>query len=191
MNYPAIGVGSGYQYHLAGGPAATPIARIALPSLRRRVGVNPSLRVWLDAAIAKARAVARSSHRVFASSERSCTHKPSPIRLGSKLPNSTSVGLRFSQTLPKRGVRWLSSKTYLRLIRLGSRCRICLMRIRSEARSASRGFEIYLSLERGSQNFQRRKPEGLRPSKGGSYEREFNTAAFLRNADQSDPGVKK
>jgi hypothetical protein len=53
VDYPAIGVGSGYQYHLAGGIATTPSARIALPSLRRRVGVDPSLRVWLDAAVAK------------------------------------------------------------------------------------------------------------------------------------------
>jgi len=53
VDYPAIGVSSGYQYFLPGGLARSPTARIALPSLRRRVGVGPQLRIWLDAANAR------------------------------------------------------------------------------------------------------------------------------------------
>jgi hypothetical protein len=50
VEFPAIGVGSGYQYYLAGGHARPPSAKIALPSLRRRVGVG-RLAPWLHAAI--------------------------------------------------------------------------------------------------------------------------------------------
>ena len=53
VDYPAIGIGSGYQYFLAGGYAMQPSVKIVLPSLRRRVGVSVQLRSWLDAAIAK------------------------------------------------------------------------------------------------------------------------------------------
>ncbi|MDB4916647.1 MAG: hypothetical protein JWM95_4291 [Gemmatimonadetes bacterium] len=51
VDYPAIGVGSGYQYYLSGGHASVASARVALPSLRRRAGVG-RLRPWLDKAIA-------------------------------------------------------------------------------------------------------------------------------------------
>jgi hypothetical protein len=50
VDYPAIGIGTGYQYHLAGGTAKQPDVRIALSSLRRRVGVN-QLAAWLDRAV--------------------------------------------------------------------------------------------------------------------------------------------
>ncbi|MBX3372501.1 MAG: hypothetical protein KF817_01590 [Phycisphaeraceae bacterium] len=53
VDFPAIGIGSGYQYALPGGHANPPSARLALQSLRRRVKVGPSLRVWLDAAITR------------------------------------------------------------------------------------------------------------------------------------------
>jgi hypothetical protein len=53
VNYPAIGVGSGYQYFMAGGPAKQPGVRLALPSLRRRVDIGSQLRKWLDMATAK------------------------------------------------------------------------------------------------------------------------------------------
>src|SRR6185369_3983755 len=39
IDHPAIGVGSSYQYHLAGGTATTPATRIAIAPLRRRVNV--------------------------------------------------------------------------------------------------------------------------------------------------------
>jgi hypothetical protein len=51
VDYPAIGVGNGYQYFLAGGHAKQPSACLALPSLRRRSGVA-RLKPWLDATIA-------------------------------------------------------------------------------------------------------------------------------------------
>jgi hypothetical protein len=53
VDHPAIGIGLGYQYFLAGSPARQPRARLALSSLRRRVGVGPQFRIWLDTATAK------------------------------------------------------------------------------------------------------------------------------------------
>lgn len=53
VDHPAIGIGLGYQYFLAGSPARQPRARLALSSLRRRVGVGPQFRNWLDTATAK------------------------------------------------------------------------------------------------------------------------------------------
>lgn len=53
VDYPAIGVGSGYQFLMAGGHVQTPSAKLALRSLRRRVSVGPQLQEWLDATIAK------------------------------------------------------------------------------------------------------------------------------------------
>lgn len=53
VDHPAIGVGSGYQYFLAGGSAHPSKVKLALPSLRRRVGVGPQFRIWLDKATAK------------------------------------------------------------------------------------------------------------------------------------------
>jgi hypothetical protein len=53
IDYPAIGTGLGYQYFLAGGQGRQPKARLALPSLRRRVGVSPQFRNWLDTATTK------------------------------------------------------------------------------------------------------------------------------------------
>jgi hypothetical protein len=50
VDYAAIGVGSGYQYFMAGGHANPPDVRLALPSLRRRVVVGVQFRRWLDAA---------------------------------------------------------------------------------------------------------------------------------------------
>ncbi len=47
IDHPAIGVGSSYQYHLAGGTAFTPATRIAIGPLRRRASVV-QLRPWLE-----------------------------------------------------------------------------------------------------------------------------------------------
>lgn len=52
VDFPAIGIGSGYQFFLSGGHAKPPSAKLALPSLRRRVSVGPELKGWLDAAVA-------------------------------------------------------------------------------------------------------------------------------------------
>lgn len=53
VDYPATGVGSGYQFFLSGGHAKQPSAKLAIPSLRRRVTVGPQLKVWLDSALGK------------------------------------------------------------------------------------------------------------------------------------------
>jgi hypothetical protein len=53
-DHPAIGIGSGYQYFLAGRPyGRQPSTKLALPSLRRRVGIGRPFKNWLDQAIAK------------------------------------------------------------------------------------------------------------------------------------------
>jgi hypothetical protein len=62
VDHPAIGIGSGYQYFLTGSPGRPPKARLALPSLRRRVGVTPQLGTWLEAALRKLTA----SHPAYA-----------------------------------------------------------------------------------------------------------------------------
>jgi len=51
IDYPAIGLGAGYQYHLPGGKLHRGTSRIALPPLRRCAVVSPGLRKWLDEAV--------------------------------------------------------------------------------------------------------------------------------------------
>jgi len=53
IDYPAIGIGVGYKYMVSGGQLKTPSVRLALPPLRRRVGVRPQLKVWLNGTTAK------------------------------------------------------------------------------------------------------------------------------------------
>jgi hypothetical protein len=53
VEYPLIGIGSGYNFFVAGGTIRQSIPRIAIPSLRRRVRVSPDLAKWLDEAIAR------------------------------------------------------------------------------------------------------------------------------------------
>jgi hypothetical protein len=53
VDYPAIGVGSGYQFLLAGGQATSASSKVAIPLLRRRVGVGPQLEEWLETAITR------------------------------------------------------------------------------------------------------------------------------------------
>lgn len=71
-DYPAIGVGSGYQFFLSGGHATTPSVRLVLPSLRRRVVVGPTLKVWLDQAIATL-APSHPAHAEFSEIRRNLT----------------------------------------------------------------------------------------------------------------------
>lgn len=51
VDFPLVGVGSGYSYFVAGQKGRNPSAKIAIPSLRRRVRVTPNLASWLDKAI--------------------------------------------------------------------------------------------------------------------------------------------
>jgi len=50
IDYPAIGVGNSFQYHLSGGHSKQPKVKLALEPLRRRTGVG-QLRHWLDDAL--------------------------------------------------------------------------------------------------------------------------------------------
>jgi hypothetical protein len=52
VDHPASGIGSGFQYFLAGGHAMQPSPRLALPSLRRRVGFG-QLKPWLERATSR------------------------------------------------------------------------------------------------------------------------------------------
>lgn len=47
IDYPAIGVGQGFQYHLSGGQSSTPKSKVAIPSIRRRITATASLKKWL------------------------------------------------------------------------------------------------------------------------------------------------
>lgn len=51
IDYPAIGLGTGYQYHLPAGMLRRGKTRIALPPLRRCVVAESGLNDWLDTAV--------------------------------------------------------------------------------------------------------------------------------------------
>lgn len=53
VDHPAIGIGAGYRYFPVGLPGRQPSVKLALPSLRRRVGIGRQFEEWLDQAIAK------------------------------------------------------------------------------------------------------------------------------------------
>jgi hypothetical protein len=53
VDHLAIGIGAGYQYFPAGRPGRQPSTKLALPSLRRRVGIGSQFKKWLDSALAK------------------------------------------------------------------------------------------------------------------------------------------
>jgi hypothetical protein len=52
IDYPAVGIGSGFQYFLPGGIAKKPSARVPLSPLRRRARSSIELRQWVDDALA-------------------------------------------------------------------------------------------------------------------------------------------
>ncbi len=52
VDHPAIGIGSGYQLFLAGGHTKQASPKVALQSLRRRVGVGPQFKLWLEGVVA-------------------------------------------------------------------------------------------------------------------------------------------
>jgi len=47
VRYPAINLGSAYQYHLPGGVLKRPKTRVAVPPLRRWVVASPQFEIWL------------------------------------------------------------------------------------------------------------------------------------------------
>lgn len=51
IDYPVIGLGANYQYHIAGGGSNPPNTRLAIPPLRRRVVGAAQLGGWLERAL--------------------------------------------------------------------------------------------------------------------------------------------
>jgi hypothetical protein len=51
IEYPVVGIGTGYSFFISGGMSHRPSAKIAIPSLRRRVRVTPELANWLEKAV--------------------------------------------------------------------------------------------------------------------------------------------
>ena len=64
-DYPAVGVGGGFQYFLSGTlHGSTPSPRLALPPLRRRAVANPELEKWL-LSVSKSLATSHPAHAAF------------------------------------------------------------------------------------------------------------------------------
>lgn len=72
IEFPLIGVGSGYHFFLSGSKSRPASARVAIPSLRRRVRVGPKLGAWLDGAISKL-APSHPSHSEFVNLRKNLT----------------------------------------------------------------------------------------------------------------------
>lgn len=79
IEFPLIGVGSGYNFFLSGGKSRTASARIVIPALRRRVKVTPNLATWFDKAIAKL-ATSHPAHSEFLNLRKNLTVLADPSR---------------------------------------------------------------------------------------------------------------
>lgn len=64
VDYPAVGVGSGFQYFLSGGFASSADAKLALAPLRRRAVAGAQLKEWLDR-VARTLPPAHPAHGTF------------------------------------------------------------------------------------------------------------------------------
>ncbi len=86
IEFPLIGVGSGYNFFLSGGKSRTASARIAIPSLRRRVKVTPGLGTWFDKAIAML-AKSHPAHSEFVNLRKNLTVLADPSRSREQVAN--------------------------------------------------------------------------------------------------------
>ncbi len=102
VDHPAIGIGSGYQFFLAGGHTKQPSAKLALPSLRRRVGVGPQLKTWLDAAIAKL-APSHPAHAEFSEIKKQYTVLSQPDRAREQVATFYKQWFDIIAAVPKAG----------------------------------------------------------------------------------------
>lgn len=102
VDYPAIGIGSGYQFYMSGGHTKQPSAKLALPSLRRRVVVGPQLKTWLDAAIAKL-APSHPAHAEFSEIKRQYTALSQPERSREQVARFYKQWLNTIAAAPKAG----------------------------------------------------------------------------------------
>ncbi len=62
IDYPAIGVGTGYQYFLSGGIMKPTVSKVALSPLRRRATVTPDLGEWLSQSLKRLSPEDESQH---------------------------------------------------------------------------------------------------------------------------------
>jgi hypothetical protein len=102
VDYPAIGVGSGYQFFIAGGTAKQPKARIALPSLRRRATVDAHLKIWLDAAIRKLGA-SHPAHAELSNIRKQYTSFSEPSRAREQVAKFYKEWFNLIASAPKAG----------------------------------------------------------------------------------------
>ncbi|MCX5671423.1 MAG: hypothetical protein NTU94_08920 [Planctomycetota bacterium] len=102
VDYPAIGIGSMYQYLLTGGPTMTPSAKLALPSLRRRVGVGPQFKTWLDSAITKL-APSHPAHAEFGDIRKHYTVLSEPARAREQVATFYKRWFNIIASAPKAG----------------------------------------------------------------------------------------
>ena len=72
IDYPAIGVGGGFQYMTAGGRGTTPTPRVAIGPLRRIAGLS-GLQTWLGKAMAKVTA-SHPVHKEFLALSKQLPH---------------------------------------------------------------------------------------------------------------------
>jgi hypothetical protein len=102
VDFPAIGIGSGYQYFLAGGHARPASAKLALPALRRRVGVTPQLTVWLNNAVSKL-SPSHPAHAEFNEIKKRYTILSAPDRAREQVAEFYKEWFNKIATAPKAG----------------------------------------------------------------------------------------
>jgi len=102
VDYPAIGVGTGYQCFLSGGHAKQASVKLALPSLRRRIVVGPQLRSWLDKAIAIL-ATSHPAHAEFTEIRKHFTVLSEPERARSQVATTYKQWFNTIASAPKAG----------------------------------------------------------------------------------------
>ena len=102
VDHLAIGIGGGYQYFPAGGPSRQPLTKLALPSLRRRVGIGPQFRTWLEQAMAKL-AASHPAHAEFSEIRKHYTSLSEPVRAREQVARFYKQWFNIIAAAPKAG----------------------------------------------------------------------------------------
>ncbi len=123
VDYPAIGVGAGYQYFLAGlaGIKKTTITRLALSMLRRRVNNEPQLQSWINSSIAVL-APSHPAYNEISDLRTRLTVLKEQTRAKEQIAKFYKQWYNIIASVPKEGRLWRFSKIYLPLMLLGGLC---------------------------------------------------------------------